>query len=386
MLLGIFVLESRKNIPFNVPTYLGEELEYIQQVVRAKKLSGDGEFNKKCVEELHKVFPNSVISLTPSCTAALEMAYLLIDLKPGDEVILPSFTFTSTATAVTLFGATPVFVGVDETLNIDLDQIENAITPRTKAICAVHYAGFSCDMKRLVGMAKNKKIFLIEDAAQAYGASCFGQPLGSFGDISAFSFHETKNIVCGEGGAIVVNNLELKSRAEIVRDKGTNRQRFLRGEVDKYTWQDKGSSYLLGELSAAYLYAQLRDSNKITNRRKQLFDLYDGFLQKKYAEGLLQGPCKTPFNSYNGHIYYILAKNSVQRDDLASYLKTKKIQATTHYVPLHSSIAGKKYGVCSGQLDLTNDLAARLLRLPMFYELEAEEVEYVVKNIELYFG
>ncbi len=375
-------MTKKELLPFNIPPILGTELTNIQTALTNRKLSGDGFFNKKCSDWLNKYLGAEYSTLTPSCTAALEMAYLMMDLAPGDEVILPSFTFTSTATAVTLFGATPVFVDVDKTMNIDLDIVEQAITSKTKAICAVHYAGTSCDMNRLVSLGKKYSIYIVEDAAQAIFSYFGNKPLGSFGDFAAFSFHETKNIVCGEGGALIVNNAKFVQRAEIVKDKGTNRQRFLRGEVDKYTWEDKGSSYLLGEIPAAFLLSQFEGGERITQKRLEVWQRYRQNLESVSEINIMNIPS---YSKLNAHIFYIVTESGAVRDQLASYLRKENILAISHYVPLHSSRAGKRFGRTHGDQKVTDDLASRLLRLPLYYDLSLDDVDYVSEKIRGFF-
>lgn len=381
-------MNSEKKIPFNLPPVLGNEKEFVLQAIDYRKLSGDGTFNKRSADLIKEKLGSKYVNLTPSCTAALEMAYLIIDLKPEEEVILPSYTFTSTATAVTLFGAKPVFVDIDESLNLDCSKLESAITPRTKAICIVHYAGMSCDFERLTEITKKSKnrIFIIEDAAQGIDAYYKNKPLGCLGDISAFSFHETKNIVCGEGGAIAVNDSSLVERAEILKDKGTNRQRFLRGQVDKYTWQDKGSSYLLGELSAAYLYAQLLESEKITHRRLEIWNRYYSNLAAEASKGNFKLPVVPSYSRHNGHIFYLIVKSQQERDSLFTFLKKRGVTSAPHYEPLHSSPAGVRFGKVSGDLKLTNELAGRLLRLPLFLDLSNEDIDFVSGSILEYYS
>lgn len=381
-------MRTEIKIPFNIPPVLGTEEAYINKALSNRKLSGDGPFNKRASQLIKERLDSPYSNLTPSCTSALEMAYLLIDLKPDDEVILPSFTFTSTATAITLFGAKPVFVDVDESFNIDLTQVESAITNKTKAICVVHYAGTSCDMNRLKDTLQRQKnkIYLIEDAAQALDCYYNNKPLGTFGDIAAFSFHETKNVVCGEGGAIVVNNIDLIQRAELLKDKGTNRQSFLRGEVDKYTWQDKGSSYLLGEIPAAYLVAQLEEVQKITAKRLRIWSQYYSDLLPLEESKKLFLPKIPKFSKHNGHIFYLILKNENTRNLLAQFLKEKGISAVSHYVPLHSAPAGIKYGRVSGSMSNTDAYANCLLRLPMYYDLTPTQAEHVATEVKNFFA
>lgn len=374
-----------KQIPFNRPAFLGAEQKYIARAIENRKLSGEGEFNQKSSKHIAEKLQAPYVTLTPSCTAALEMAYLTIDLKPGDEVIMPSFTFTSTATAAVLFGATPVFVDVDDTFNINLDQVAQVITEKTRAICVVHYAGMSCDMDRLRGIIGSRDIYVIEDAAQAYEAKYKDRYLGSFGDIAAFSFHETKNIISGEGGALIVNNPALIKRAEIVRDKGTNRQIFLRGEVDKYTWQEKGSSYLLGELPAAYLLAQLEHSHQITKKRLSLWAKYQQLLQPLMDAGTLSIPTVPEYAKHNAHIFYIVTNDEKTNQDLIASLKKENIYPHTHYIPLHLAPAGIKYGKAPVTMPNTESKYTRLLRLPLYYDLSLEEVKHICQCINHFF-
>jgi dTDP-4-amino-4,6-dideoxygalactose transaminase len=373
-------------VPFNKPPTSSREVEYISQAIYNGKLSGEGEFNKKCVEWFNKNLPTLMTIITPSCTSALEMAMVLTEIGPGDEVILPSFTFTSTANVVALYGATPVFVDVDpQTLNIDPQEIEKAITAKTKVIMPVHYAGVSCDMEKIMEIAKLHNLWVVEDAAQGIFASYNGKAIGTYGHMAAFSFHETKNIVCGEGGALVINDPRLIDRAEVVRDKGTNRQQFLNGQVDKYTWQDKGSSYLLSELAAAFLFSQLQEGWQITNKRRAAWNEYFQGLSDLEKAGHLTR-MKVPADcEHNAHIFYIFLSSADVRAELWSFLKKEGIQSTTHYVPLHSAPAGKKYGRVSGSLIITDDLANRLLRLPLFAEISKEDISFVIDKVHTFF-
>lgn len=373
-------------IPFNIPPKSSHEEQYIAQAIAHRKLSGEGSFNKKCVAWFNKNLPTLMTVITPSCTSALEMAMVLADIGPGDEVILPSFTFTSTANVVALYGAVPVFVDIDpRTLNIDPIAIEKAITPRTRVIMPVHYAGVGCEMDRIMALAEPRNIWVVEDAAQGIFASYKGKALGSWGHMAAFSFHETKNIVCGEGGALTINDKRLLDRAEIVRDKGTNRQQFLNGQVDKYTWQDKGSSYLLSELSAAFLLSQLEEGPHIIERRMKAWNQYHQGLSELEKEGHITRMTVPSEASANAHIYYILLNSADVRAALWQFLRDKEIQASTHYVPLHSAPAGVKYGRVSGSLKVTDDLANRMLRLPMYADLSAEETDYVIDSVTAFF-
>ncbi|WII70929.1 dTDP-4-amino-4,6-dideoxygalactose transaminase [Bdellovibrio sp. 22V] len=374
-------------IPFNLPPKSSNEEKYISQAISSKKLSGEGGFNKKCVEWFNKNLPTLMTVITPSCTSALEMAMVLADIGPGDEVILPSFTFTSTANVIALYGATPIFVDVDpRTMNIDVVEIEKAITSRTKVIMPVHYAGVGCEMDKIMDLANKHGIWVVEDAAQGIFASYKGKALGAWGHMAAFSFHETKNIVCGEGGALTINDPRLIARAEIVRDKGTNRQQFLNGQVDKYTWQDKGSSYLLSELAAAFLLSQLEEGPEITNKRLAIWNRYHQGLADLETRGVLQRMTVPAEAKANAHIYYMLLKTPEMRQKLWAHLKELGIQSTTHYVPLHSAPAGVKYGKVPGSLQHTDDGANRLLRLPMFADLGIENADYVLQSVHNFFA
>ena len=372
-------------IPFNIPPITGKEQKYILEAIASKKLSGDGAFNKKCVEWFKNNIGCITGNLTPSCTASLEMAFVVLDLKPGDEVIMPSFTFTSTANAVSLFGGVPVFVDIDSaTLNIDLTKVENAITSKTKAIVPVHYAGISCDMDQLQAISQKHGLHVVEDAAQGMFAKYKGRALGSLGDLSAISFHETKNIVCGEGGAFLVNNPKLVQKSEIVRDKGSNRQQFLRGEVDKYTWQDKGSSYLLSEISAAFLMAQLEEGKTITETRLHHWNNYFKRFYEFEKMGVLKLPTVPTYSEQNGHIFYTVFESEKLQQSVHQKLLAQEIKATTHYVPLHSSPAGKKLGRVSGSMKNSDDLPNRLLRFPMFMDLpenSADRCYDIIKSL-----
>ncbi|MCK9482637.1 MAG: dTDP-4-amino-4,6-dideoxygalactose transaminase, partial [Bacteroidia bacterium] len=313
---------------------------------------------------------------THSCTAALEMSALLLDIKPGDEVIMPSYTFVSTANAFVLRGAIPVFVDIrPDTLNLDEKLIEEAITPRTRAIVPVHYAGVACEMDSIMAIARRHNLAVVEDAAQGVMASYKGRALGSIGDLGTFSFHETKNVISGEGGALLVNNPELALRAEIIREKGTDRSRFFRGEVDKYTWQEVGSSYLPGEVIAAFLWAQLEEADRITQQRLAIWDNYQQLLAPLAAEGLLTQPSIPDNCQHNAHMYYVILSAEADRQKVLEQLKQQGIGAVFHYVPLHSSPAGKGYTRTSGELKVTNDKAERLLRLPLWIGLTKEQQE-----------
>ncbi len=373
-------------IPFNVPPQSRHEEQYIHEAIALKKLSGEGAFNKKCSAWFKEYLGCAMAVITPSCTSALEMAMVLADIGPGDEVILPSFTFTSTANVVALYGAIPVFVDIDpRTMNICIENVAAAITPKTKVIVPVYYAGVACEMDKLMALAEEHHLIVIADAAQAIFASYKGKPVGAFGHMAAYSFHETKNIICGEGGALIINDPRFVDRAEIVRDKGTNRQQFLNGQVDKYTWQDKGSSYLQSELAAAFLFSQLEEGLEITARRMARWNQYNqGFAQLENAGKVTR--MHVPADcQMNAHIYYILLNSAEERANLWSFLKTKEIQSTTHYVPLHSAPAGLRFGRVSGSMAVTDDLANRLLRMPMFADLTSDQVDFVLKEVQSFF-
>lgn len=366
-------------VPYNVPFATGRELEYIAQAIKNQHLSGDGEFTKKCHAWLESEIGCYKALLTHSCTAALEMAAILADIQPGDEVIMPSYTFVSTANAFVLRGAVPVFVDIRlDTLNIDESQIEAAITPNTKAIVPVHYAGVGCEMDVIMALADKYNLLVIEDAAQGIMSKYKERPLGSIGHLAALSFHETKNLISGEGGALLINDSKLIERAEIIREKGTNRSKFFRGQIDKYTWVDIGSSYLPSELVAAFLLAQLESAEDITQNRLRIWENYHKRFLNLEEEGILRRPIIPKNCQQNGHLYYLLLQNGKHRTELLEYLKHKKIGAVFHYIPLHSSPAGKKYGKAHGNLKVTDTASERLVRLPMWINLEQEPVTDIV--------
>jgi dTDP-4-amino-4,6-dideoxygalactose transaminase len=378
---------GRENIPFNKPYMTGKELWYISQAHHAGQLAGDGNYTKKCHQWLENQTSCHKALLTHSCTAALEMSAILADLEPGDEVIMPSYTFVSSANAFVLRGAIPVFVDIrSDTLNIDETLVESAITARTRAIIPVHYAGVGCEMDTLEQIARKHQLLLIEDAAQGLMASYKHKPLGSFGDFGCFSFHETKNIIAGEGGALIVNNPRFIQQAEIIREKGTNRSQFFRGEVDKYTWIEKGSSYLPGELIAAFLYAQFEEATQIIKNRLKVWDLYHQLLEPLAQAGKLRRPIIPTHCQHNGHMYYIILDDLSTRTNLIHYLKQHNINSVFHYVPLHSSPAGQRYGRFATELSNTDYLSDRLLRLPLFPTLTCEQVEFVVARITEFFA
>jgi dTDP-4-amino-4,6-dideoxygalactose transaminase len=366
-------------IPFNKPFIAGKELYYIAQAVTLNNIAGDGRFTQQCSRLLEERFGIEKVLLVPSCTAALEMAALLLDLGPDDEVILPSFTFVSTANAFVRLGARPVFVDVrPDTLNIDDALIEDAITPRTRAIFPVHYAGVGCEMDRIMAIAEKYHLRVVEDAAQGVNALYNGRALGSIGHLGCYSFHETKNFICGEGGALCLNSPEHIERAEILRDKGTNRKQFFRGQVDKYTWVDVGSSYVPSELCSAFLYAQLELMDEISQRRREIYLRYRQQLKPLEGKGLLKLPTVPEDCDSNFHLLYILLPDQATRNGLIHHLESHDICAVFHYVPLHSSPMGQKFGYRDGQLPVTEDVSGRLLRLPFYYEItEAEQAEVV---------
>lgn len=370
-------------IPFNKPYMTGKELWHIAQAHANSSLAGDGFFTRKCHAWLEQQTACVRAFLTHSCTAALEMAAILADVQPGDEIILPSYTFVSTANAFVLRGGIPVFVDIrPDTLNIDESKIEAAITPKTKAIVVVHYAGVACELDVILEIVHRHDLLLIEDAAQALMSSYKGKPLGSFGSLAAVSFHETKNIMSGEGGALLINDKRFLERAEIIREKGTNRGRFFRGEVDKYTWVDVGSSYLPGELIAAFLFAQMEEGAQITERRLQI---WHGYHQAFSGYDQLQQPIVPPHCEHNAHMYYLLCRDRQERTDLMQSLKSSDINAVFHYVPLHSSPAGRRYGRTSGSMEVTDRVSDQLLRLPLYCEMSAEDVERVVEAIRCFY-
>jgi dTDP-4-amino-4,6-dideoxygalactose transaminase len=374
-------------IPFNKPFIAGKELFYIAQAVTFGNIAGDGQFTQRCSRLLEERFQIAKVLLTPSCTAALEMAALLCELGPGDEVILPSFTFVSTANAVVRLGAHPVFVDIQpDTLNLDEEAVAAAVTSRTRAIFPVHYAGVACAMDRLLEIARRHELSVVEDAAQGVNAFYKGHALGSLGRLGAYSFHETKNYICGEGGALCINDPALVERAEILRDKGTNRKQFFRGAVDKYTWVDVGSSYVPSEICSAFLCAQLELLDTIGERRRQIYQAYHKALAPLQADGLLRLPYVPEECTSNYHLFYVLLADRPTRDALMTHLRERGILAVFHYIPLHSSPMGQKLGYREGQLPITEDISGRLLRLPFYYELTEEEQGHVVAAVRDFFG
>ena len=373
-------------IPFNKPPYIGKESEYVLDAVNKGHISGDGEYTKKCAKKLEELSGTKRALLTTSCTHATEMAALLSDIKPGDEVIMPSYTFVSTADAFVLRGAIPVFVDIrPDTMNIDDTLIEDAITSKTKAIVPVHYAGVGCEMNTIMDIARRHNLTVIEDAAQAIASTYKGKALGTFGDFGCYSFHETKNISMGEGGALLIQNEDLIESAEIIREKGTNRAKFFRGQIDKYTWVNYGSSYLPSDMNAAYLWAQLENIDIIQKKRLSVWNRYREGLseleKKEYIEfGVIPDECTN-----NAHMFYIKVRDLETRTELISYLKEKGIMAVFHYVPLHSAPAGRKFGRFNGEDRYTTKESERLVRLPLFYSITDKEVEYIIDKLKAYF-
>ncbi|HZF20516.1 MAG TPA: dTDP-4-amino-4,6-dideoxygalactose transaminase [Burkholderiales bacterium] len=365
-------------IPFNQPFLTGRELEYISEAHRNQHLSGDGPFTRRCHAWLEHTVGCPRALLTHSCTAALEMAAILADIGPEDEVIMPSFTFVSTANAFVLRGGVPVFVDVrEDTLNIDESKIEAAVTPRTRAIVVVHYAGVACEMDEIQAIASRHGLLVIEDAAQAVLASYKGTPLGGLGALGALSFHETKNILCGEGGALLVNDPRLVARAEVIREKGTDRSRFARGEIDKYTWVDLGSSFLPGEVVAAFLWAQMQMAETITGRRLAIWARYHQAFAELERSGQARRPVVPSHTTPNAHNYYLLVRDAEARARFMESLRVDGIHAVFHYVPLHDSPAGKRFGRASGSMAVTRSVADRLVRLPLWLGLENRQDEVI---------
>lgn len=374
-------------IPFNIPPYVGTELDYVKQAVDNKKICGDGTFTKKCHQWLEVAFKCQKALLTTSGTTALEMAAILCDLKPGDEVILPSFTFSTTATAFVLVGAKLVFVDIrPDTMNIDETKIEAAITDKTKVIVPVHYAGVACEMDAIMEIARKHKLLVVEDSAQGVMGTYKGRALGTIGDMGCYSFHETKNYSMGEGGALMINDPKYNERAEIIREKGTNRARFFRGQVDKYTWVDYGSSYLPSDMNAAYLWGELEVAAKINNNRLSTWTAYYDAFSGLASDGLIDLPTIPDACKHNAHMFYVKLKDLNQRTDFISFLRSKGVQASFHYVPLHSSPAGERFGRFSGIDEFTTRESDRLVRLPMYYGMGKEDRERVIGAVLDYFS
>lgn len=373
-------------INFNVPPYTGREIEYMKEAVENQKICGDGPFTKKCSEWIEEQTGTTKCLLTTSCTHATEMAALLADIKQGDEVILPSYTFVSTADAFVLRGATAVFVDIrPDTMNIDEKLIEDAITERTRAIAPVHYAGVGCEMDTIMDIADRHQLMVVEDAAQGIMASYKGKPLGTFGEFGCFSFHETKNFSMGEGGALLIRDEKYIEDAEIYREKGTDRSKYYRGQVDKYRWQNYGSSYLPSDMNAAYLYAQLELAKEITQARMDRWNQYRELLTPLAESGRIELPYIPEHCSHNAHMFYIKAKDLEERTRLYIFLKEKEILPASHYVPLHSAPAGIKFGRFHGEDKYTTKESERLLRLPLFYTLTADETEYVAEQVKEFY-
>jgi len=370
---------SSQTIPFNTPYMTGKELYYIASAHFGNRLAGDGTFTKKCHHWLEKNTGTEKALLTHSCTAALEMAALLLDIMPGDEVIMPSYTFVSTANAFVLRGAVIVFVDIRaDTMNIDEKLIESAITSKTRAIVVVHYAGVSCEMDTVMAVAASHGLKVVEDAAQAIFSTYKGKPLGTIGELGTYSFHETKNVISGEGGALLIKDKSLILRAEIIREKGTDRSQFFRGQIDKYTWQAAGSSYLPGEITAAFLWAQLEEATDITNSRLILWDNYHKMLESLETKGLVKRP-KIPIDcKHNGHMYYIVLAPHFRRDTILNTMNIEKINAVFHYVPLHSSPGGRRYGRAHGTMDVTELNSESLIRLPLWIGMSIEQQHRVI--------
>lgn len=373
-------------IGFNVPICIDESVDCIKEAINNRKICGDGEFTKKCSNWMEKKFNSNKILLTTSGTSALEMAAILLDIKDGDEVIMPSYTFVSTADAFVMVGAKVIFVDVNpKTMNIDENEIEKAITSKTKAIVVVHYAGISPDMDKIMKIAKEYNLKVVEDAAQGFMAKYKEKYLGTIGDLGCYSFHETKNYSMGEGGAISINDSKLIERAEIIREKGTNRNKFFRGEIDKYTWVDYGSSYLPSELNCAYLYPQLKKADEINNIRLSAWNYYANNLKELEEKGKIEIQYLSEYSKHNAHMFYIKTKNLEERTELIKYLKENGIQAVFHYIPLHTSPAGKKFGVFHGEDKYTTIESERLVRLPMYYELTRKDQDEVISKIKEFY-
>lgn len=379
--------KEKRMIDFNVPPYLGVENEYIAEAIRNRKICGDGMFTKKCNAWIEETTGTKKALLTTSCTHATEMAALLAEIKPGDEVIMPSYTFVSTADAFVLRGAKAVFVDIrPDTMNIDENKIEAAITERTKAIAPVHYAGVSCEMDTIMEIAERYNLIVIEDAAQGIMSRYKGRMVGTIGDYGCYSFHETKNYSMGEGGALLIRDERNIEQAEIIREKGTNRSKFFRGQIDKYTWVDAGSSYLPSELNAAYLWAQLERADIIFKDRMNSWNLYYDLLTPLANKGLLELPYIPEECEHNAHMFYIKVKDIKERTELIEYLKEKEINAVFHYIPLHSSPAGIRYGEFFGEDKYTTAESERLLRLPLYYGLKEESIRYIADCLEKFWS
>ena len=381
------MMKEKNMIKFNVPPYIGNEDAYIKEAIDARKLCGDGPFTKKCNKWFEEKTGSSKVLLTTSCTHATELAAIMLDLEPGDEVIVPSYTFVSTANAFVLQGAKTVFVDVrPDTMNIDENLIEDAITDKTKAIVPVHYAGVACEMDTIMDIAKRHNLYVIEDAAQGVMSTYKGKALGAIGDFGCFSFHETKNCSMGEGGAILIKDKDKALEAEIIREKGTNRSQFFRGQIDKYTWCSKGSSYLPSELNAAYLYAQLEQADKIFDDRMNSWNKYYELLSPLRDKGFIELPFIPDYCTHNAHMFYIKCKDLEERTKLSQFLKENGVLAVFHYVPLHSAPAGIKFGRFNGEDRFTTKESERLLRLPLYYNLKEEDLLTVVDLVQKFYS
>lgn len=373
-------------IPFNIPPFTGKEMNYIRQAVENQKICGDGPYTKKCSEWIEQKTGTAKCLLTTSCTHATELAALLADVKEGDEVIMPSYTFVSTADAFVLRGAKPVFVDIrPDTMNIDETLIEDAITPRTKAIVPVHYAGVACEMDTIMDIAKRHHLLVIEDAAQGIMSTYKGQALGAIGDFGCFSFHETKNYSMGEGGALLIKDPQYVEEAEIIREKGTNRSKFYRGQIDKYTWVNYGSSYLPSDMNAAYLWAQLEMADQINKKRLSLWNHYRELLTPLKEKGYIELPTVPEGCVHNAHMFYIKAKDLEERTRLIDFLKKNEIWSVFHYIPLHTAPAGMKFGEFHGEDRYTTKESERLCRLPMYYSLELDQVDYIASKVKEFY-
>ncbi|MDF2568347.1 MAG: dTDP-4-amino-4,6-dideoxygalactose transaminase [Oscillospiraceae bacterium] len=378
--------QVHKMIHFNIPAYVGTELDYMKTAIQNNKICGNGNFTKRCNQWLENHTKTQKSILTTSCTHSLELASILCEIRAGDEVIMPSYTFVSTANAFVLRGAKIVFVDIrPDTMNINEQLIESAITHRTKAIVPVHYAGVSCEMDKIMQIAKKYNLYVIEDAAQAIMSTYKDKALGIFGDFGCLSFHETKNYSMGEGGSLLINNDRFIERAEIISEKGTNRNLFLRGQVDKYTWVDIGSSYIPSELNAAYLWGQLENAEKINQNRLESWNLYHEELHELSEKGMIERPTVPKNCSHNAHMYYIKVRDINQRTELIAYLKQNGISSVFHYVPLHSAPAGLRFGEFHGEDRFTTKESERLLRLPMYFGLQKDEIHYIVNKINHFF-
>lgn len=373
-------------ISFNKPPYVGEEIKYIEEAVKAQKICGDGQFTKKCNKWFEDKTGAAKVLLTTSCTHATELAALLLDIQPGDEVIMPAYTFVSTADAFVLRGATAVFVDINpKTMNIDENLIEDAITEKTKAIVPVHYAGVSCEMDKIMEIAKKHNLYVVEDAAQGVMSTYKGKALGTIGDYGCYSFHETKNYSMGEGGALLIRDGKNAELAEIIREKGTNRSKFFRGQIDKYTWVEAGSSYLPSDMNAAYLWAQLQKADEINENRLQSWNRYYEGLKDLEEAGKIELPYVPEYCEHNAHMFYIKAKDLEERSALISYLKENGVTVVFHYIPLHTAPAGKEYGRFHGEDKYTTKESERIIRLPMYYELDEQDAKKVMDLIHTFY-